>query len=171
MTTLQSRTSLSGIHILCVDDYQDSLTLLTNVLERHGAEVTQCRSGEHALVLLENMVFDLIISDLSMPPGMDGYDLVHILRKMELGGRSPTPTIALSGQARLGSPKKCFADFQVYLSKPFDRAHLVDVARRLAEADGDAVGAGSLELYDTDQRALVAAHVLAEKEASHRPEH
>ncbi len=148
--------ALSGVRILCVDDHQDSLTLLNAILVRNGAVVTQCLSGEVALATLRRDTFDLIISDLSMPPGMDGYDLAHALRKMEDDGMPATPAIALSGDAMRASAKRRFADFQVYVAKPFDRACFIEVAKRLAEADGAAVNAGSLAQYDSEQRAGVA---------------
>lgn len=149
--------SLVGVNVLRVDDSPDSLALLTIVLKRSGANVTSCTSGEDALRETGAHRFHVIISDLNMPPGMDGYDLAHALRANEKAdGMDSTPTVAVSGDANTPSAKRRFADFQVYMTKPFDQKHLVNVVERLAEANGDAVEAGTLALYDADKRALAA---------------
>ncbi|MDQ3230538.1 MAG: response regulator, partial [Pseudobdellovibrionaceae bacterium] len=123
---------LDGVKVLCVDDSQDSLALLTIVLKRSGAIVTSCGSGEDALRETVNRRFDVIISDLSMPPGMDGYDLAHALRAhQKADGLASTPTLAVSGDANTPSDKRRFADFQVYMTKPFDQKHLVNIVERL----------------------------------------
>ena len=143
-------TILSGVRILCVDDNKDILMLLETIFSVSGAKVTKCLSAEAAITQLHLHVFDVIVSDLSMPPGLDGYDLAHALRDMQRNEESPTPAMALSADAHQESPKKRFGDFQVYLSKPFDRKRLVDIVKRLADADGEAVKAGSLSQYETD---------------------
>jgi two-component system CheB/CheR fusion protein len=156
-------TSLRGIRILCVDDSLDCLEVLRTIFVRHGANVTACNSAEKAIVFLKNERFDVMVSDLSMPPGLDGYDLVHALRKMEDQDltRQTTPTVAVSGDALRSSRKRRFADFQVYMSKPIDGERLIHVITRLQEADGEAVRLGSLRSWE----AAVAAKA-AVKEAN-----
>ena len=141
---------LAGVKVLCVDDDADMLHLLSVTLGRHGAEVTTCSSAEAAIVCLRTHHFDVIVSDLRMPPGLDGYDLAHALRKMEREnpGRRGTPAVAVSGDAMMPSTKRRFADFQVYMRKPVDREQLVHVVARLVEADGAAIALGSLDSWE-----------------------
>ncbi|MCX6123558.1 MAG: response regulator [Proteobacteria bacterium] len=145
---------LAGVKVLCVDDQPDALNLLALVLRRAGAVVTAQPSAELAIECLRDNVFDVLISDLQMPPGIDGYDLVHALRKMEKddSSRLETPTLALSSDALKQSSKKRFADFQVYMAKPFDFKHLVNIVERLAEADGESVKYGSLAAWEQDNQ-------------------
>lgn len=155
---------LGGTKILCVDDSQDVLEFLSFFLKEKGAEVTTCLSVEKAIAILMKERFDILISDLSMPPGLDGYDLVHALRKMEKEDpdRKATPSIMISGDALRPSRKRRFADFQVYMSKPFDATRLVYIVERLAEADAEAVKLGSLAVWEAKQAteaALVATEV------------
>jgi CheY-like chemotaxis protein len=98
-----------------------------------------------------------------MPPGLDGYDLAHALRELETDNldRKATPTIMISGDAMMPSRKRRFADFQVYMPKPFDRMRLVHVVERLVEADSEAVKAGSLGGWEA-QQAIEAAVVATE---------
>lgn len=154
---------LGGTRVLCVDDSPDALELLVIVLRNHGAEIVAVSSAEAAIALLRVESFDVIVSDLQMPPGLDGYDLAHELRKMERNDsdRPVIPTVAVSGDAMTPSMKRRFADFQVYLSKPFDHKLLVHVVARLAEADGAAVTEGSLARWEA--KGLTAA---AERESN-----
>ena len=54
--------------VLCVDDDPDCLELLSRVLKRHGAKVTTQPSAELAIECLAGNVFDVLISDIMMPP-------------------------------------------------------------------------------------------------------
>lgn len=157
---------LDGVRVLCVDDYPDSLAILDFVLGRHGAHVTTCSSAEQAIAVLVKERFDVVVSDLSMPPGLDGYDLAHALRKLEDEdpSRQATPTVAVSGDALRPSRKRRFADFQVYMQKPFNQKRLVLILARLTEAEGEVVKAGSLGLWEAEQAA--AAAVVATKVAT-----
>lgn len=147
-----SQGVLAGVKVLCVDDVPDALNLLALVLRRAGALVTTQSSAETAIQCLRDNLFDVLVSDIQMPPGLDGYDLVHVLRKMEKddSARIATPTRALSSDALQYSSKKRFADFQVYMAKPFDQKHLVHIVDRLAEADGEAVKHGTLAAWEHD---------------------
>lgn len=148
----------AGVRILCVDDNMDNRHLLNIVLTRRGASVTSCASAEDAIEILVKERFDVVVSDISMPPGLDGYDLVHALREMEVQDplRRPTPTVAVSGEALRPSRKRRFADFQVYLQKPVDSTRLVYNLDRLLEAEGEAVKLGSLGIWEAKQATAVA---------------
>jgi len=162
----QMENILDGLHILCVDDDPDALELLYIVLARRGARVRTSISGEEAIQVLKNERFDVVVSDLSMTPNFGGYDLVHALRKLERQDpdRPTTPAVAVSADAMKPTNKRRFADFQVYMPKPFDTSRLVRVLDRLAEADGELVKFGSLGLWEAKEAvtaAVVATQVAA----------
>lgn len=167
---------LSGARILCVDDCPAALEYLRSIFAEAGAQVIVAKSAEDAIKLLEKERFDLLFSDLSMAPGLDGYDLVHALRDMEANDaeRQPTPTAAVSGDATRPSRKRRFADFQVYLSKPVSIQKLLKTALRLLDAAEESVELGSLRLWEADLAAEAAkassqaaeALVEASKEAT-----
>lgn len=144
--------TLSGLSILCVDDQPDILLVLSTILTNGGATVTTALSAEIGIKCLTDKKYDVVVSDLSMPPGLDGYDLAHALRKMEREEhRTETPTLCVSGDAMTPSVKRRFADFQVYMLKTVNPARFLDVVKRLAEADGDAVKAGTLGNFENEK--------------------
>ncbi|TIW50183.1 MAG: hybrid sensor histidine kinase/response regulator [Mesorhizobium sp.] len=71
----------TGIACLVVDDEEEVGELVAEVLRRDGFKVTIARSGEEALVQLQNRTFALILSDLKMP-NMDGRGLFNQIAKL-----------------------------------------------------------------------------------------
>jgi CheY-like chemotaxis protein len=64
--------------ILFVDDNAAMRELVSRVLERQGFFVHAVPTAEVALVLLKEQVpFDLLITDIVMPGGMNGFELAE----------------------------------------------------------------------------------------------
>lgn len=80
--------------ILVVDDEEAHLMWSTEILEQNGYKVEVANSAEKALILLEDMEFDLIISDLIMP-GMSGIDFVRQVAELKKGQKA----IIMTGHA------------------------------------------------------------------------
>lgn len=62
-------------HLLLVDDEEALRSVMAERLVDHGFDVAQAGSGEHALKLLSEFAFDVIVSDLRLP-GIDGREVV-----------------------------------------------------------------------------------------------
>lgn len=72
--------------VLFVDDDAATRDLMRRVLERQGFYVHAVATAEVALVLLkENVKFDLLITDIVMPGGMDGFELADIAKRLHPG--------------------------------------------------------------------------------------
>ena len=74
-----SSCQLNGLRILVVDDEADARTLLTAVLQMHGAETRTAESAAAALNLVQTWAPDLLLSDIGMP-GVVGYSLMRRIR-------------------------------------------------------------------------------------------
>jgi len=105
--------------ILVVDDEPDNLEVFKAALEMlHNATVHVASSGDEALSLLTTKHPTIVVTDLSMPR-MDGYALLHVLRKRP--DTSNLPIIAITAHAMLGDRERIMdAGFDGYISKPFD---------------------------------------------------
>ncbi len=131
--------SLNGIRILIVEDNEDNQKLISIMLLGVGAEVTVVNNGEEAiqalcvpgegeLRLAEETKYHVILMDVQMPV-LNGYDAIHQLRVMGL----ITPVVALTAHAHSKDRAKCLdAGFDDYLTKPVDRAVLVEQCSRWA---------------------------------------
>ncbi|AFY73080.1 diguanylate cyclase (GGDEF) domain-containing protein [Synechococcus sp. PCC 7502] len=65
---------LENSTILIVDDNPDNLDILFDFLSEEGFEILVARSGESALEKAEYAAPDLILLDVMMPPGIDGFE-------------------------------------------------------------------------------------------------
>ncbi len=85
-------------NILFVDDDAAMRELVSRVLERQGFFVQAVPTAEVALLLLrEQIPFDLLITDVVMPGGMNGFELAEIAKTMRPGLR----VIYLTGYVNL----------------------------------------------------------------------
>ena len=124
--------SLSGLHVLVVDDETDTRELLITLFEKCGAEVTEAASTREALEMIQKSPPDLLVSDIGMPDE-DGYVLIRKVRLLdpERGGR--IPAIALTAYA--GSEDRLrvlAAGYQMHVAKPVDPAELAKVMASVA---------------------------------------
>lgn len=123
--------SIRGARILLVDDNQMILDLVSRLLRDVGATVTEMGSAREALQRVgEANDFDLILSDVVMPGGMSGIQLLRAIRDMAPGmarllmsGYLPEEVGQLEGDL----------DDVALLQKPFSRDSLLEaVAKALA---------------------------------------
>ncbi|HEY9631603.1 MAG TPA: ATP-binding protein [Coleofasciculaceae cyanobacterium] len=122
---LSSETLLDKVHILLVDDDRDTLEFEAFLLEQHGAQVTAVSSGLEALQALEQMMPDVIVSDVGMAD-MDGYMLMRQIRLRAPTEGGMVPAIALTAYAAEIDQKRAIqAGFQRHLTKPLEPERLV----------------------------------------------
>jgi CheY-like chemotaxis protein len=118
---------LDGLHVLVVDDQQDSCELVAMLLERHGAAVAACDSAAHAQARLQARRFDLLIADIAMPE-IDGYRLIRDVRARGF----TLPAIAFTAYARPDDRRQALAaGYSAYCAKPIDGPSLLQTIREL----------------------------------------
>ena len=77
--SLATRKGKKSVNILCIDDHDDVLELLTNILEPAGYNVTVTNSGKDGIEKALSYKPDLIILDLMMPE-VDGFEVAQTLK-------------------------------------------------------------------------------------------
>jgi len=85
--------------ILLIDDDPGILTLLETVLSGNCHNVQTANNGRDGLRLLEENLFDVVITDIVMPE-IDGFEVIMAIKDMRLHPR----IIAISGGSA-GIPK------------------------------------------------------------------
>jgi CheY-like chemotaxis protein len=127
---------LDGLHVLLVEDDDDSRKLLGTMLKRYGARVTSAKSVKEALTVFDGELPDVLLSDIGMPDE-DGYELIRKLRSRppEQGGL--TPAIALTGYAsRKDRERALAAGYQQHMAKPIEQEDMmVSIAALVGRGD------------------------------------
>jgi CheY-like chemotaxis protein len=122
---LQGLTDLKGVHVLAVDDEEDSLSLLRVVLESAGARVSIAPSAAVALEVLQSGQIDVLVADIGMPE-MDGFELIKRVRALPQPAARDIPAAALTAFARSEDRTKALQHgFEMHLAKPVDPGELV----------------------------------------------
>ncbi|MEG4211462.1 ATP-binding protein [Microcoleus sp. S13_B4] len=67
--------------ILVVDDKWENISVIVNLLEPLGFEVTEAKNGQEGLDQVAQFQFDLIITDLVMPV-LDGFEMMRRIRNL-----------------------------------------------------------------------------------------
>ena len=124
MSANDAAPDLTDIHLLVVDDHDDTLEVFGAALELHGAHVLTARSARDALTLLKTVRLDAIISDLAMP-GERGFWLVEQLRGLESEKGGSIPALAVTAHwDRYSAEQVTAAGFEAFLAKPVDPLNL-----------------------------------------------
>jgi len=122
---------LTGVHVLIVENDEDSRQLLAAFLEYCGALVTMCHSTESALEDLAEYRPHVIVSDLSLP-GADGLQFIRALRRLEPEVGGDVPAIAVSAYDKdFTAIEARKAGYTGYLAKPVNLDDLVTLVHDL----------------------------------------
>jgi PAS domain S-box-containing protein len=111
--------------VLIVDDQEANVILLERMMRNAGYQhITSTMDPRAVCALHLEHRYDLILLDLQMP-GMDGFQVMEDLHKIESGGYLPVLVITAQPGHKLRALKAGAKDF---VSKPFD---LVEVQTRI----------------------------------------
>jgi PAS domain S-box-containing protein len=130
---LRSQQQLSGLHVLLVDDDQDTLDLLSAALTQRSAKVTAVSSAAAAFESIKSFRPDVLISDIAMPVE-DGYSLME--RVLALDIVPEIPAIAITAYAKQEDKERALAaGYQRYLSKPVELGEFISAVAELARME------------------------------------
>jgi PAS domain S-box-containing protein len=120
-----SSSDILNAAILIVDDLEANVRLLEKMLRAAGyGRVTSTMDSHEVCTLHRQNRYDLILLDLMMP-GMDGFQVMEGLKKIETGGYVPILVITAQPDHKLRALQAGAKDF---VSKPID---LLEVKTRI----------------------------------------
>ena len=119
--------------ILVAEDEILTRTVLAQFLRAAGHRVIEASTADDALAVLQSgQPVDLVITDIEMPGGQDGYDLVRDLR-------ADHPRTRIIVAAASPEDPSIRRKIDAFFEKPYDIEVLVAFATRLL-ADGNGNG-------------------------------
>lgn len=114
--------------ILLVEDEPLAREGLAETLSNAGYEVTATCTGDEAAILMAQDGFDLLLTDITMPGGIDGIGLAEHAREVHPG----LPVVFVSGRADPGRAGPIGPPVR-FVPKPYDDDALIGAIRSLGE--------------------------------------
>jgi DNA-binding response OmpR family regulator len=138
----------SALRILVVDDDAPLREMLARSFTREGHTVTAVGDGQAALDAAEEGMFDVVLLDVALGPGLAGHDVARELRDR----RNVVPVImltALDSEADIVLGLEAGADD--YVTKPFGLGELRSRIRAvMRRANGRVIDDHSVRVGDVD---------------------
>ena len=113
------------VRTLVIDDEPDILDFVVVVLRRAGHDVVASPSGSHALDVLADEQFDLVVADHHMPGPSGAEVLRHLSRE------SPSTQLLLMSGDHDAWSREGVDDICDFLPKPFNLRDLVEAVEGL----------------------------------------
>ena len=119
----------SEARVLVVEDNPKNMTLLRDVLGHEGYVVLEAKTAEQGLELARKQQPAVILLDIQLPGGMDGFEAVKLLKHDER--TSSIPVVAVTAFAMKDDRQRVLdAGFDGYLEKPVGLHALRQEVRR-----------------------------------------
>ena len=113
--------------ILVVEDEPDLRLFVSQALAQEGFKVIEAESGPEALIILqENPNIHLLFTDITMPGGIDGFELAHRAKQL----RPDLRVIYTTGYVKELPWGQHGVGYGPMLPKPFRNENLVAEVRR-----------------------------------------
>lgn len=145
--------------VLLAEDNRDLAASVLDYLEMQGFECDYAERGDHALQLVRENTYDVLVLDVMMP-GMDGLSLCQTLRQ----NGYHQPVIMLTARDTLEDKLAGFeAGADDYLVKPFDLPELAARIRAISKRKSSAVAklqVADLEIDLDDHRVSRAGQTI-----------
>lgn len=110
--------------VLVVDDDSILLRITEDMLGRHGVECTTCQSVKEAILALDRLDYDLVLTDIQMPM-TDGFGLLKLLRNSDIGNSRTIPVAVMTARGDGDSGVYVKSGFCGCIHKPFSSKGLL----------------------------------------------
>jgi PAS domain S-box-containing protein len=103
---------------------------MTTIFLKGVCAIDYAETGEQAIELTKQKIYDVILMDINLGSGMNGVEATKAIRSLET--YKNVPIVALTGFAMAGDREKFLSQgFTHYLCKPFDRQHLLQLIKSI----------------------------------------
>lgn len=125
--------SIEGVHVLLVEDDDDTRDAYAAMLVELGTQVRAEPSAARALAALSEFHPDVILSDIAMP-GEDGFSFIQKVRCLDPERGGLVPAAALTALASDETRRRALeAGFQLHVPKPVAATRLASVVAALVD--------------------------------------
>jgi signal transduction histidine kinase/CheY-like chemotaxis protein len=123
------------LRVLVCDDNTDAAESLATLLQLKGDQVRVCFDGASALEAASSFTPDVVLLDIGLPNGMDGYE---VARRLKADGARTARLVALTGYGREEDRRRSVeVGFQAHLVKPVEPGVLTSLLDQFRGAETD----------------------------------
>ncbi len=119
--------STREVKVLLVEDEPLTRQVVATFLEDAGYDVTATCTGDEALILLNEDLFGILLTDITMPGQIDGIGLAEHAREIHPG----LPVVFVSGRPGVEERVRALDQPTAFFAKPCDARSLVGAVDRL----------------------------------------
>jgi CheY-like chemotaxis protein len=121
------------LRVLVVDDHEDGAEALAVALQLDGHDVRVVHDGQSALAGCRDRAPDMVLLDLDLAGGLDGYEVAQRLRRLPHLTRACLVAVTgLGTQDHRRRAHEC--GFDLFLLKPVDPRELRELAATVGNA-------------------------------------
>ncbi|WP_437676612.1 PAS domain-containing hybrid sensor histidine kinase/response regulator [Sorangium sp. So ce131] len=126
-----SDVAARSLRILVIEDNEDAAAMLQALLSMEGYRVEVALSGPAGVDVARSFSPEVILCDIGLPGGMDGYGVARALKGT--AGASPSLLIALTGYGREEDRRRAEeAGFDMHFTKPIEPSSLESLLASIA---------------------------------------
>lgn len=115
--------------LLHVED-SAQIRLLVSIFLKNEFEIESVENGEEAIKHAKSNQYDLILMDINLGSGLNGFETSRKIR--ELAKHNETPIIALTTNDYDHVRDECISSrINAYIQKPFDKAYLLGTIQEI----------------------------------------
>lgn len=115
--------------LLHVED-SAQIRLLVSIFLKNEFEIESVENGEEAIKQAKSNQYDLILMDINLGSGIDGFEATRKIR--EISKYHETPIIALTTNDYDHVRDECISSrINAYIQKPFDKAYLLGTIQEI----------------------------------------
>jgi two-component system aerobic respiration control sensor histidine kinase ArcB len=123
---------VTGLNILLVEDIELNVMVAKALLEKLGQHVVVAMTGQEAIDMVKETVYDLILLDIQLPD-MTGFDVARILLEEDLILR--TPIVALTANVIKTREEYLQNGMDDVIAKPVKKSRIIQVFNELFASD------------------------------------
>jgi DNA-binding response OmpR family regulator len=112
------------LRILCIEDEQEMIDLISLILSRRGFEVIGAHGGQNGLDMVRRDLPDLVLLDLMMPD-LDGWEVYQQMKAHEETRNIPVIVVTAKAQSIDKVLGLHIAKVDDYIAKPFSPQDLL----------------------------------------------
>lgn len=112
-------------NVIVIDDDPLQRDIISEMLERNAVSCTMCATASEIVKAMRERDYDILLTDINMP-GTNGFALLELLRKSNIGNSRTIPVVAMTARDDDENRPLIQCGFSGCIFKPFSMQELLE---------------------------------------------